>query len=425
MGSRVVESVASVLSALPADRPLLLGLSGGADSVALFRSLLLIGRPFTAVHCDFHLRGEESERDRRFVERLCRRHGVVLDTVHFKAADYCRSSGLSLEDGCRRLRYDYFREKIRKEDYARVAVAHNADDNAETFLLALMRGAGLRGLKSMVEDNGEIVRPLLKVSRKDIESWLSEIDQDFIVDSSNLNTDFRRNFLRNEVLPLLAEKWPGVRESIGKSVSALQADFRLLEDFMNPLVESEKIDVAVLNGSSSPESILYHFIRPLGGTASQAAEMHRSLMNPRVGACWEMPGGRVVRSRDGFEKLTVALRMPDLEVLSLTLTAETLKMIRKPDGNRTLWLAEDPERFRLRFRKRGDRISPLGMKGSSLVSDIVRDARLSRSEAERVVVLEHLPTGEIVWVAGLKRSRHHLIDFNNPPKTIYKVRLRN
>ena len=120
MGSRVVESVSGVLSALPADRPLLLGLSGGADSVALFRSFLLIGRPFTAVHCDFHLRGEESERDRRFVERLCRRHDVVLDTVHFDAADYCRSSGLSLEEGCRCLRYDYFREKIRKENYARV-----------------------------------------------------------------------------------------------------------------------------------------------------------------------------------------------------------------------------------------------------------------------------------------------------------------
>lgn len=422
-----VESVSRELASLQAEGGrLLLGLSGGADSVALFRILLSLGRNFTAVHCDFHLRGEESERDRQFVEDLCEKFEVDLDTVHFHASDYCRDNGLSLEDGCRRLRYDYFRKKREREGYARIVVAHNADDNAETFLLALMRGAGLRGLKGMTVDNGEVMRPLLSVSRGEIEKWLRNIGQDFIVDSSNLDSDFRRNFLRNEVLPLLSEKWPGARESIGRSMTALQGDFRLLEDLLRPLRESSSIRISMLMESPAPESMMYHFIRPLGGTRVQAAEMCRAASSGRPGACWILPEGRVIRWRESFEKLGKGVnpQLPEVMVEVLATTPDILDKVMQPDGNRTLWLGEDPEKFRLRRRRPGDRISPLGMKGSSLVSDIVKDGRLAPSEAECVAVMEHVASGEIVWIPGLKRSRHHLVDLSDPPQILYRLCLR-
>ncbi len=126
---------------------------------------------------------------------------------------------------CRDLRYAFFREEMRRLGCARIAVAHNADDNVETFLLSLMRGAGLKGLKAMTADNGEIMRPLLEVSRKDIEIYLERIGQDFITDSTNLECDFARNFLRLQVLPLLEQRWPGAKKSITKASATLQPIF--------------------------------------------------------------------------------------------------------------------------------------------------------------------------------------------------------
>jgi len=151
----------------------LAGVSGGADSVALL--LALRSDPhmeLTAVHCNFHLRGEESDRDMLFVEQLSGRLGVPLVTVHFDVPEYIRRNGVSVEMACRDLRYAEFRRIMSQVGAGRIAVAHNADDNAETLLLNLMRGAGVAGLRGMRPDTGEVIRPLLSLSRADIERYL-------------------------------------------------------------------------------------------------------------------------------------------------------------------------------------------------------------------------------------------------------------
>lgn len=205
------------------------GVSGGADSTALLLALAASGVQVVAVHCNFHLRGEESMRDQRHVEQLCPRLGVELRVVDFDVAGYCASHpGVSVEMACRDLRYDFFREMVAEVGADRIAVAHNADDNVETLLLNLFRGSGVTGLRGMLPDTGEIVRPLLSVSRGDIEEYLSERREEFVVDSSNLESDYRRNYIRNELLPAIEGRWPGVRKAIGSTIVNLQSEERVL-----------------------------------------------------------------------------------------------------------------------------------------------------------------------------------------------------
>lgn len=407
---------------------ILLGLSGGADSVALLRSLMVIPMDIRAVHCNFHLRGEESMRDEAFVRELCCRHGISLTVKDFDTIGHIKEHGGSVEMVCRDLRYAFFREEMRRLGCARIAVAHNADDNVETFLLSLMRGAGLKGLKAMTADNGEIMRPLLEVSRKDIEIYLERIGQDFITDSTNLECDFARNFLRLQVLPLLEQRWPGAKKSITKSIGNLAADFHLLSGFIDSVCSENSLPYGLVADSPAPESLLFHFIRERGGTCLQAMEMARAAKNPRTGAVWILNDSQeVVCGRTAFEIIERegCIALPGLMVEKLVPTPDVVRAVKIPDGNRTLYLPDDPEGYSLRPRRDGDFILPLGMKGRSLVSDIIKDAKLNAQEARRVCVLENAKTKEIVWIPGLKRSRLHLVDMSSPPSVIFRVSLKS
>ena len=181
----------------------LVALSGGADSVALLRVLLVLGYHCEAAHCNFHLRGEESDRDERFVNELCKGLGVTLHVTHFDTVAYASRHHVSIEMAAREMRYDWF-EQLRKErGMAVIAVAHHRDDSVETFLLNLVRGTGIQGLKGIAPKNGAIVRPLLDVGRTDILAFLASIGQDYVMDSTNQRDEFTRNKLRLNVLPLL------------------------------------------------------------------------------------------------------------------------------------------------------------------------------------------------------------------------------
>ncbi len=406
---------------------LLAGVSGGADSVALLFALLAAGCKVIAVHVNFNLRGAESRRDEAFVRSICPRLGVELYVESVDTKEYCRSRHLGLEAGCREIRYNLFRRLAAEKSCSRIAVAHHSDDNAETFMLSLMRGAGLRGLKSMTPDNGEILRPLLGFSRREIENYLAAKGEAYVVDSSNLTDDFNRNYLRHRILPALDERWPSARRSIAGTLANLRGDYALLAELLNPIVAAPSLPYAILGRLSrdAAESMLFHFIEPRGGSPTQAREMASSLPAPRVGAVWHLGDCDCVAGRDAFELVTAAeTDAVGMSVERISFTDDVAAEIKKFDGNNTLWLADDPEAYRLRLRRDGDRIAPLGMKGTSLVSDIVKDAHLSAAASSRVYLLEHIPTSEIIWIPGLKRSRHRLINLSNPPATVWRVCLR-
>ena len=184
-------------------QPILVALSGGADSVALLRALHEAGCHSHAAHCNFHLRGDESMRDEQFVRDLCARLEIPLTVKDFDVAAWQQAHGGSVEMACRELRYAWFEQERERLQCSVIAVAHHADDQIETFFLNLLRGTGIKGLTGMSRLSGHIWRPLLVVSRQDILDYLFEIGQGYVTDSTNAQNDYRRNRLRNIVLPIV------------------------------------------------------------------------------------------------------------------------------------------------------------------------------------------------------------------------------
>lgn len=251
------------------------GVSGGADSTSLLLALISCGVDVIAVHCNFHLRGEESMRDQRFVEELCHRSGIALSIIDFDVKGYMKSNGVSLEMACRELRYAEFRKIMDISGAHRISVAHNADDNIETMLLNLFRGSGVKGLRGMLPDNGEIIRPLLSFSRKEIEQYLSEKGAEYVMDSTNMESDYRRNFIRNEVLPLLETRWPGVRKSITKSICNLRTEDKILEWVKEGFVPKGDF-LSLQQIAEAPDAywIIYKFASAHGATHDISLEIY-------------------------------------------------------------------------------------------------------------------------------------------------------
>ena len=196
------------------DDLVLVALSGGADSTALLLIMKELGYEVKALHCNFHLRGEESNRDQAFVEELCKQNDVPLSVRHFDTEQYAKEQGISIEMAARDLRYDWFREELKALKASCIAVAHHRDDQAETILLNLLRGTGLRGLTGMRPKHDSIIRPLLCLSREEILEYLESKGQDFVTDSTNSERIAQRNRLRLDVIPLLRDINPAAVEHL-------------------------------------------------------------------------------------------------------------------------------------------------------------------------------------------------------------------
>lgn len=277
----------------------IVALSGGADSVALL-TLLLASKncEIIAAHCNFHLRGEESMRDQYFVENLCSRLGVRLLIRNFDVAEFQhRNPSASLEMACRDLRYEWFLELLAENNYDRIATGHNADDNIETMFLNLLRGSGTTGLRAMLPDSGIIIRPLLSIHRQEIESYLKEKNLDYIVDSSNLTSDFRRNFLRNDILPLLRERWPGLNKALDRSINLLKSENDVIEKAVSESLppEGEPLSSSTVLSFPAPELLIRRFIEHLNPRTTTPHEIVSAMRaaKPDIRR-WSLPGGTLL-----------------------------------------------------------------------------------------------------------------------------------
>jgi len=201
---------------------LLVGVSGGIDSVVLIDLLSRAGLAFAVAHCNFQLRGTESDRDERFVRGLSESYGKLCFCKTFDTKEYANENGISIEMAARDLRYDWFEEVRRTHHFDWIVVAHHRDDQIETFFLNLARGTGISGLTGMKVVNGNVVRPLLFGSRKEIENYAVANRLQFREDSTNALTDFQRNKIRKMVLPLMDELNPSFRESMEKTIGHLR-----------------------------------------------------------------------------------------------------------------------------------------------------------------------------------------------------------
>ena len=406
----------------------LVALSGGADSVALLRLLLAAGIGCHAAHCNFHLRGEESMRDERFVRDLCQRLNVPLDVKDFDVAAWRQEHGGSVEMACRELRYAWFEQKLYQEGYDLIAVAHHADDQVETFFLNLLRGTGLRGLTGMKRLNEGIWRPLLGVTRSDLIDYLATIGQDYVTDSTNAQNDYRRNRIRNVILPLIEQHFPNSRARILDTMHNLTIDHELLEyvaeDYINDYIS---IDIEDFCENPYAPTLLYYRIRRLGFNRDQCRQAVEAARQRRSGAHFTVGDNVLAVNR---YTINVMPLNPDLEAeIPIDLSEEKefynpfhLKIQhggapfnpRMCNGSVCVAFNTqllDCHRVVLRHWRRGDRFQPFGMNGTRLVSDLFNDLKLDYFDRQNAWLLE--ADGRIIWVVGRRSSAHFPVEIDS------------
>lgn len=389
---------------------ILVALSGGADSVALLRLLLTLGYTCEAAHCNFHLRGAESDRDASFVRQLCKDFHVQLHVIHFETEKEAEERHVSIEMAARELRYAWF-ENIRKECDANViAVAHHQDDSIETMLLNLIRGTGINGLRGIQPQNGNIVRPLLCLDRKDIIDYLQEIDQDYVTDSTNLQDEYTRNKIRLNLLPMMQEINPSVKESILKTSQHLNDAAIIynkgIEEAKLRVLTKEGIIIHALQQEPAPETILFEILYPLGFNAAQVKDIYRAL-NGQSGKVFASANFRIVKDRDLL--LTSPIHKTTKPILEVKEQAYTQDFIIPRDKCTACFDADKLQHpLSLRLWQQGDTFVPFGMKGKKKVSDYLIDRKFSLPRKEQQWVL---CSGEdIIWLVGERTDNRFRVD---------------
>jgi tRNA(Ile)-lysidine synthase len=393
----------------------LVALSGGADSVALLRVLLSLGYTCSAAHCNFHLRGEESDTDEAFVRRLCGEQHVPLHTVDFDTRAYAREQKVSVEMAARELRYQWFDELASACRYTVVAVAHHRDDSVETMLLNLIRGAGIHGLSGIRPQNGKIVRPLLCVTKDEVIGYLNSIGQAYVTDSSNLQDEYLRNKIRLKLLPLMQEINPSVKHGLvrtGKSLSEVATVYnKAIEEGKARVWSEEGIHIKSLLAEASPGAILFELLHPLGFNSVQVEEIMQSVGSQPGKQFISRSGWRVVRDRERILIHQVKAEGETTPPFQLTFDEkEYTAGFRIANDKRIAYFDADKLKgdFTVRKWRKGDVFVPFGMTGKKLVSDYLTDRKFSILQKENQWVL---CSGEtIAWVIGERTDNRFRID---------------
>lgn len=418
------------------DGKYIVALSGGADSVSLLLILHDMGYRIEACHCNFHLRGEEADRDELFCVELCQQYGIPLHRVHFDTKTYAELHKESIELAARNLRYHYF-EQLRKDLSADgICVAHHLDDSVETVLINLIRGTGIKGLKGISPRNGHILRPLLCVERADIIDYLAERKQGYVTDSTNLIDDVVRNKIRLNVLPMLKDINPAAALNIAKMSRHVSEADKVLEHYKEesykrnflPLGEEAlsgtmHIQKGFLLGEPSLEFALYTVLDPMDFSSKTIDEIINSI--DVHGKIWESPTHVLLNNRDELivkkkgtqpfkpqrfpEAGTYILPPNSIRPNGQEVKEEKIRIILEnkdqdfAPSKQHYAVTLDAEKvsfpLTIRSTETGDRFIPFGMKGSKLVSDYLTDKKknLFKKQAQKVVTDRD---GKIIWLVG-------------------------
>ncbi len=432
---RTIEEFIQQHRLLKHDSKYLVALSGGADSVALLHVLLYLGYKVEAAHCNFQLRGEEAKRDEDFCRSLCEEHTVAFHTVHFATREYAELRHISIEMAARRLRYDYF-EQLRNDIGAEaVAVAHHRDDSVETILLNLIRGTGIHGLTGIAPSRDHVVRPLLCVGRTDIEAFLQEQGMGYVTDSSNLVDDVVRNKIRLDILPLMREINPSVAQSIAVTADRLHQVATIFDDTMAQRVEKAEIHNKSLESLATLKSLkiydlslipdeytLFYVLRPFGFSPAAISDIFKAMGHQHSGtefssSTHEMvfhQGMMLVRPiRQPFKPIVIPEEgcyvIPDAGKIRISCCKVDERFVIPKEANKVA-LSVDDIRYPLTLRttRNGDKFTPLGMRGTKLVSDFLTDLKASLFEKRDQLLLTDAGDN-IMWVVGRRPDNRYRV----------------
>ncbi len=441
---RKIASFISSRQLLSAGESYLIALSGGADSVCLLRVLAALGYSLRAAHCNFQLRPEEADRDEEFCKRLCDSMKVPLSIAHFDTSACARQRKISIEMAARELRYAFFLRLAKENNLSGVCVAHHKNDSVETLLLNLLRGTGPEGLKGIAPKNGIILRPLLAVSRKEIEEYLADIGQKYVTDSTNLIPDVKRNIVRLRLMPLLRELNPAADENIYNASLYVADNIQLAKTAIASEIKRVSarrgdclsISIAELLRSPAPETILRELLKDKGFTSFQAEEIYRNL-SAQTGKHWSSVSHialinrgelLVAPAQDGEESAPFAggnAPVGEDKPLSIPAKGEYIynkvcrlsvkevpvdgafQIIKEP-GSASLDAGKIEFPLSVRRIRTGDRFVPFGMNGGKLVSDYLTSCRVSLFERRQQLVLTDR-NGNILWLIGKRTDNRFRI----------------
>ena len=405
-------------------KPVLVAISGGADSVALLHVLVRSGYECVAAHCNFHLRGEESDSDEAFVRSFCGTLGVPLHVAQFDTKAYASQKHISIEMAARDLRYDWFFSLLDELKIPVVAVAHHADDAAETFFLNLTRGTGVRGLAGMKSVQGRVVRPLLSVSRHEIELYCKANGLDYVTDCTNNSDDYARNRIRHHVIPEFKKLNPSFLTTMGNNMNHVAQVLAIFEEqvkmfretFVSETDSGFFVDMDGLKKLQNPEPFIYEILLPCSLSPKLIHDVARSVTGANWGCVFFSSTHRVVVDRRGIiaqDKAAISDAEERIVVDSLPVNLQNpvmanLRFFDKEEGfapsrdPKTMHLDADKVSLPLIFRhwKKGDVFRPLGMRGQKKMSDFFTDAKMSQVDKESAWIVES--NGVIVCVLGMR-----------------------
>ena len=421
---------------------ILVAVSGGVDSVTLLYLLKKTGYDVSAAHFNFRLRGDESDDDEKFVREYCNKLGVKLYLKKFDTKAYAQKERLSIQEAARELRYDFFYKIAGEEGFTKIAVAHHADDDLETFFINLFRGSGIKGLKGMPVKRGIVIRPLLFASRDEILDYANKEGLKWREDSSNASDKYLRNKIRHWLLPVMKEiqeQGKGVFDSLNH----LKSDSLLFEYFLEKergkFIKCNKgichINLKDVEEAYPLEDMLYRLLENFGFNRNDTDDIVEVYRTGKTGSRFFSGdyevlfdrGELLIKEKSG-EKNNNEYFIGETDYFIDKPFKMSVKKI-NPDeiGNEDLKKSENGYfdikklSFPLKIRKwrKGDRFQPFGMKGSKLLSDFFTDLKLSGFQKENIWVMES--NGDIIWVVGYRISDKYCV--NNKTGQVLKLTL--
>ena len=396
-----------------------LAVSGGIDSMVMASLFTEAGFLPGIAHCNFSLRGNESDLDEELVRLFASDHKLEFHSVRFETKEYAATRKISVQMAARELRYDWFAQLRNESGYHSTAVAHNKNDNVETILINLIRGTGITGLTGMKPSGNGIIRPLLFATRQQIEDYCSHNRIIYREDKSNAETRYMRNKIRHQIIPVLKEINPSIEDSITENSERLNGTLGLLENYIESIrssVSLKKGDSIIFNIKSLQnmgltDSLAFELFKPYGINSTTSGDL-QNVIKGRTGGQIVTHSNRIIRNR---EELIVSPVRPKragefvidtiegFPGLPFNISAEIIDYntdLKFPDNNYTAFFDFDKITFPLTIRKwvKGDVFFPLGMDHPKKLSDYFIDRKFSLPEKENVMLL--VSGGQIVWIIG-------------------------
>ncbi|WP_100614792.1 tRNA lysidine(34) synthetase TilS [Confluentibacter citreus] len=419
------------------DKKLLIAISGGMDSVVLTYLCHELRLNIALAHCNFNLRGEESDGDEDFVLQMAEDLELEVFVESFDTEQYAEDNKKSIQMAARKLRYDWFEELVEQLGFDYILTAHHADDNLETFLINFTRGTGLEGLTGIPEINGKFVRPLLPFSREAIEMFANENDIEWRDDSSNAATKYLRNKLRHDVIPILKELNPSLLQSFQNTINNLQDSADILNDRVQDLIKAGiikltntgfKLDISEIKKFNNPKAYLYRFLNGYGFTEWNDV---LNLLDAQSGKQVFSEQWRLIKDRDylllsdinaeEFQQITISETDKKVETPNGTLFFNDVDSISETAKN-IIYVDKSILHFPLTLRiwEVGDVFYPLGMSGKKKLSKYFKDEKLSLLDKEKTWLL--CSGDDIVWVIGKRADERFKVIENT--KQIVKIELK-